>query len=76
MKPKTPQVGPLVHRPNSVTRRSFLGVAAMASFSLWGRPAFGLPGQRPYDIVVRQGAVFDGMGTAGREMDMAILNGV
>lgn len=76
MRPKSPQVELLVQRPRSVTRRSFLGVAGLASLSLWGKPALALPDRRPYDIVVRHGVLFDGMGTAGREMEMAILDGV
>jgi len=41
-----------------------------------GSQLSGYPSGGPYDIVVRHGVVFDGMGTAGREMDMAILNGL
>jgi N-acyl-D-amino-acid deacylase len=56
------------------TRREFLrtSTAAAAAFAA---PALVLRSRAGVDIVIRNGTVFDGLGTPGRELDVAITNG-
>src|SRR5689334_8938708 len=56
------------------TRRDFLRTTGAAAAML-GAPAIILRSRAGADIVVRNGLVFDGLGTAGRSLDVVIVNG-
>lgn len=58
------------------TRRDFLRATTTAAAAFAGAPALLLRTHRNADIIVRNGTVFDGLGAAGRELDVAIANGV
>jgi N-acyl-D-amino-acid deacylase len=65
-------------RPSTpITRRRFLGESsAFAALALVGRaPAIHLPGRKSYDIIVRNGTVFDGTLGNPIEADLAISGG-
>jgi N-acyl-D-amino-acid deacylase len=56
-----------------ITRRSFLGAGAAGLGALGIAPSVPLPRPRAaYDLVIRNGTVFDGTGAAGVESDVAI----
>jgi N-acyl-D-amino-acid deacylase len=63
--------------PTPITRRRFLGESsALFALTLAGRaPAIHLPGRKSYDIIVRNGTLFDGTLAAPREADLAISAG-
>jgi N-acyl-D-amino-acid deacylase len=59
-------------------RRTFIAAAAAAAVAVGSRKAFGAPLVRrraAHDLVIRGGTVFDGLGNAGVEMDVAIADG-
>jgi N-acyl-D-amino-acid deacylase len=65
-------------RPSTpITRRRFLGESsAFAALALVGRaPAIHLPGRKSYDIIIRNGTVFDGTLGNPIEADLAISGG-
>ena len=57
------------------TRRDFLRTATSAAAAIAAGPAIHLRSRAAADIVIRNGAVFDGTGAAGREMDVVITSG-
>ena len=59
------------------TRRQFLteSGAFLALVGLGSAPALHLPGRKRYDLIIRNGRVFDGTGKAGFDADVAIANG-
>jgi N-acyl-D-amino-acid deacylase len=57
------------------TRREFLRTSTAAAAAFAGAPALVLRSRTDADIVVRNGTVFDGLGGAGRELDVGIANG-
>ena len=56
------------------TRRDFLRTTTSAA-ALLGAPAVVLRSMADADIIVRNGTVFDGTGTPGRELDVLITGG-
>jgi N-acyl-D-amino-acid deacylase len=60
-------------RQRRITRRDFVATSAIALTATSCAP-FIKRGSR-YDLVIRGGAVFDGLGGPARELDVAILNG-
>ena len=56
------------------TRRDFLRTTGAAAAML-GAPAIILRSRAGADIVIRNGLVFDGLGTPGRPLDVVIANG-
>ena len=56
------------------TRRDFLRTTTSAA-ALFGAPALILRSMADADIIVRNGTVFDGTGTPGRELDVLITGG-
>jgi len=56
------------------TRRDFLRTTGAAAAML-GAPAIVLRSRANADIVIRNGLVFDGLGTPGRPLDVVIANG-
>ena len=63
--------------PSPITRRRFLGESStlFALALAGGAPAIHLPWRKRYDIIVRNGTVFDGTLSAPVEADVAITNG-
>ncbi len=57
------------------SRRDFLKTASGAAAVLAGVPALHLRSAAGADIIVRGGTVFDGSGSAGRELDVVISGG-
>jgi N-acyl-D-amino-acid deacylase len=57
------------------TRRTFLLGSTGAALAAFALPARFVWRRADYDLVIRNGTVFDGMGTAGRELDVAISAG-
>jgi N-acyl-D-amino-acid deacylase len=57
------------HRPGQLDRRTFLAAGGVA---LAGVGPFVHLRRADYDLVLRRGIVFDGLGTPGAEMDLAI----
>jgi N-acyl-D-amino-acid deacylase len=57
------------------TRRDFLRASATTAAAMVGAPALILRSRATADIIVRNGAVFDGLGTASREFDVVITGG-
>ena len=55
-----------------LSRRSFLVSAGASLVTLAGAPRLVLPWRRRYAIVIRGGTVYDGLGAAGVEADVAI----
>lgn len=53
-------------------RRSFVGIAGGALMSAAVAPSFLLRRRAQHDLIIRGGTMFDGTGTEGREMDVAI----
>lgn len=53
------------------TRRDFIRTSAV----LAGAPALLLRSRATADLIIRNGTVFDGLGTAGREMDVVVRAG-
>jgi N-acyl-D-amino-acid deacylase len=65
-------------RPSTpITRRRFLGESsAFAALALVGRaPAIPLPGRKSYDVIVRNGTLFDGTLGGPIEADLAVSGG-
>lgn len=68
---------------SDTSRRDFLqhGVMAVAALPLasisvpFAAPYVHIAGRQDHDLVVRGGVVFDGLGGAGREWDVAVRNG-
>jgi len=62
---------------NPITRRRFLGESgALCAIMLAGKaPAIHLPGRKSYDIIIRNGTIFDGTLGAPSEADLAITGG-
>jgi N-acyl-D-amino-acid deacylase len=58
----------------SDTRRSFLKITGGTLLAAALGPAL-LPRRADYDLILRRGTLFDGLGAAGVERDIAILNG-
>ncbi len=56
------------------TRRDFLRTTGAAAAML-GAPSIILRSRADADIIVRNGLVFDGLGTPGRQLDVVIANG-
>lgn len=67
------------HANGGSTRRDFLahGVLAACAVPVLGAmgPFVHVGGRQDHDLVVRGGAVFDGLGAAAREVDVAIRDG-
>ena len=63
--------------PSPITRRRFLGESStlFALALAGGAPAIHLPGRKSYDIIIRNGTVFDGMLSGPVEADVAITDG-
>ncbi len=63
--------------PTPITRRRFLGESsALVAFAMAGRaPAIHLPGRKSYDIIIRNGTLFDGTLADPVEADLAISGG-
>jgi N-acyl-D-amino-acid deacylase len=63
--------------PNPITRRRFLGESsAFFALAMAGRaPAIHLPGRKSYDIIIRNGTLFDGTLADPVEADLAISGG-
>lgn len=57
------------------TRRSFIRTSATVATGLAVAPRLLLSSRADYDLVVRGGTVFDGLGNPGNEADVAISNG-
>jgi N-acyl-D-amino-acid deacylase len=57
------------------TRRDFLRASATTAAAMVGAPALILRSRATADIIVRNGAVFDGLGAASRELDVVITGG-
>jgi len=57
------------------TRRDFLRTSTAAAAVLAGSPALLLRSRADADIIVRNGTVFDGLGGAGKELDVVITGG-
>jgi N-acyl-D-amino-acid deacylase len=55
------------------SRRGFVATSAAGLVSLAGAPA--LLGLAEYDLLIRNGMVYDGTGSAGRQLDIAIKGG-
>ncbi len=62
---------------NPITRRRFLGESsALCALLVAGKaPAIHLPGRKSYDIIIRNGTIFDGTLGAPSEADLAITGG-
>jgi len=58
------------------TRRDFVRTASGAVVAMAGAPSLILRSRAGADIIVRNGTVFDGLGTAGKELDVVIAAGV
>lgn len=63
--------------PTPITRRRFLGESsALLALAMAGRaPAIHLPGRKSYDIIIRNGTLFDGTLADPIEADLAINGG-
>jgi len=63
--------------PTPITRRRFLGESsALCALALvGGAPAIHLPGRKSYDLIIRNGTLFDGTLTAPIEADLAVSGG-
>src|SRR5512141_1044070 len=57
------------------TRRDFLRTTSTAAAVMIGAPSIILRSRADADIVIRNGTVFDGLGTAGKELDVVIRGG-
>ena len=57
------------------TRRDFLRTATSTAAVIAAGPAIHLRSRAAADIVIRNGTVFDGTGSAGRELDVVIASG-
>ena len=57
------------------TRRDFVRTASGAVVALAGAPSLILRSRAGADIVVRNGTVFDGVGTPGKELDVVVAGG-
>src|ERR1043166_5718182 len=57
------------------TRRDFLRTSTGAAVAMIGAPSIILRSRAGADIIIRNGTVFDGLGTAGRELDVLVANG-
>jgi N-acyl-D-amino-acid deacylase len=57
------------------TRRDFLRTSTAAAAVFAGSPALRLRSRADADIIVRNGTVFDGLGGAGSELDVAVIGG-
>lgn len=57
------------------TRRDFLRTATGAAAAIAAGPAIHTRSRAAADIVIRNGTVFDGTGSAGRELDIVIASG-
>jgi N-acyl-D-amino-acid deacylase len=57
------------------TRRDFLRTSSGAFAVAIGAPSLMLRSRAGADIVIRNGTVFDGLGTAGKELDVVIAGG-
>ena len=66
-----------VTAPSPITRRRFLGdsSAIFALALVGGAPAIHLPGRKSYDIIIRNGTIFDGTLSDPVEADVAINGG-
>ena len=62
------------HRGGETTRREFVA-AAGAAFAAGACGPVHVRMDRPYDLVIRGGTVFNGLGGAGRDLDVAIAGG-
>nr|MDP9176476.1 amidohydrolase family protein [Gemmatimonadota bacterium] len=58
----------------TINRRSFVATSGNALLAVACAPAV-LARRNDYDLVIRGGTLFDGSGTNGRELDLAIANG-
>ncbi len=60
-----------------MNRRGFIGEsgALLAILALRKAPALHLPGRKHYDVLIRNGTVFDGTGAPGVEADVALSAG-
>ena len=58
----------------TITRRSFVTASGNALLAAACAPAV-LARRSDYDLVIRGGTLFDGTGSAGRELDLALTNG-
>jgi N-acyl-D-amino-acid deacylase len=59
----------------TVSRRSFLITSGSTVAFVFGAPGLILPSRRTYDVVIRGGTVYDGLGAAGKVADIAIDGG-
>src|SRR5512132_1010342 len=57
------------------TRRDFLRTTSTAAAVMIGAPSIIPRSRADADIVIRNGTVFDGLGTAGKELDVVIRGG-
>lgn len=57
------------------TRREFLRTTSGTVAAVIGAPSLILRSRAGADIVIRNGTVFDGLGTAGKELDVVIAGG-
>src|SRR5581483_10095155 len=57
------------------SRREFLRTSSGAVAAFLGAPALHLPSSADADIIIRNGAVFDGLGSPSRELDVVISGG-
>jgi len=60
-----------------IDRRAFVGESAalLAMLAIRRTPALHLPGCKRYDVLIRNGTVFDGTGASGVEADVALIGG-
>jgi N-acyl-D-amino-acid deacylase len=70
--PSVPDAPPSTSSP--INRRAFIGESGtlLAILALSRPPALHLPARKRYDVLIRNGTVFDGTGSAGVEGDVAI----
>ena len=59
----------------TISRRTFVLTSGTALAAITGAPTLLLPKRRAYDLVIRGGMVFDGLGNAGFESDVGIVGG-